>query len=195
VRLRLYVYALVPAGTAVADLGTGIVDEPLHVASVGALDAVYGEVEDRPSIAPGSLAAHDAIVRRIGAAAGRSLPLPFGAMVDDAAELRDGLAPRAAALVAALDLTRDCEQMTLVVEAEGAARLRPRLRDALGGAVRAEKLDARPSGPDRMTLFHLVARPDVPAYRAAVASLAGSLAPARLAVTGPWVPYAFTELG
>ncbi|HEY6463166.1 MAG TPA: GvpL/GvpF family gas vesicle protein [Polyangiaceae bacterium] len=193
--MRLYVYALVPPGTALGDLGTGVAGEPLALLPIGGLAAVVGEMEDRPSIAPGSLGVHDEILRRIEAAAGGFLPFPFGAMVDGEAELRDGVGPRAAHFLASIERGRLCDQMTVVVQADDPAAARARLREKLGTLVRAEKLDARASGPSRLTLFHLVPRASLDDYRARASALAAAIAPARVSLTGPWVPYAFTELG
>ena len=54
---RLYLYALVPPGLDAARLGTGLAEEPLQLLALGPLDAVVGEMEDRPSIAPAALGA------------------------------------------------------------------------------------------------------------------------------------------
>ncbi|HEY1693603.1 MAG TPA: GvpL/GvpF family gas vesicle protein [Polyangiaceae bacterium] len=193
--MRLYVYALVPARTAATGLGAGLTDEPLSLLPLGELAAVVGEMEDRPSIAPGSLGLHDEVLRRVEAAAGGLLPFPFGAMVDGEAELRDGVAPRAAAFLAAIERGRGCDQMTAVVHADDPPAVRALLRERLGTLVRAEKLDPRAAGASRLTLFHLVPRASLDDYRARLSALAAAIAPARVSLTGPWVPYAFTELG
>jgi hypothetical protein len=191
--MRLYVYALVPHGLASRSLGTGLADEPLEVVSLGAVDAVVGEMEERPSFSPATLQAHEDVLRRIGAASDALLPLGFGAIIGDAVELRQGLAPRLEALAGVIERTRGCDQMTLRIHAASADL--SRIGHALRPLVRAEKIDRRSHPPLFATLFHLVERSRIPDYRARIEALAASLAPAQLDVTGPWVPYAFTELG
>ena len=215
----LYVYALVPAGLQ-SPLGEGIDGETLRVAPLGALAAVVGEMEDRPSIAPASLRAHDAIVRRIAGTSDAVLPFRFGAMVTSEQELRDGLAPRLEALAVALERTRGCDQMTLRVYGEGAAPAPARdpspagpgtrwlqdrspqvqlaeiarVREALAAMVRAEVVEPGGRPPLRASVFHLVPRAAIGDYRARVEALSRDLAPGRVDATGPWPPYAFTEL-
>jgi hypothetical protein len=187
----LYVYALVPPDVRGA-LGAGLTDEPLALAHLGPIAAVVGEMEDRPSIAPASLRAHEAVVRRVASMSDAILPLRFGAMATSASELEEGLAPRFEALSRALERTRGCDQMTLRLDAAQAPEL-DRLVGALGPLARAEAMEHH--GPPRAgtSVFHLVERPRIGEYRARVAAMAPELAP-RLTITGPWPPYAFTEL-
>jgi hypothetical protein len=191
----LYVYALVPRGVPAAPgvLGVGLTDEALALVDLGAMAAVVGAMEDRPSIAPASLRAHEEVVRRVAAVTDAILPLRFGAMVTSAAELRDGLAPRRDALAAALERTRGCDQMTLRLEADPPPAVLAGVRQALAPLVRAEVVERRPAADT--SLFHLVERGRVAEYRARVEALARAIAPRRLAATGPWSPYAFVELG
>jgi hypothetical protein len=217
----LYVYALVPPGVDAA-LGTGLLGEPLEVVAAGAaVAAVAGAMDDRPSIAPASLRAHDDVVRRVAAVADAILPFRFGAMVTSARELEEGLAPRIDALASALERTRGCDQMTLRLYAPGSSPLPAqsglaavgpgtrflrdraaktalpeleRVRDALGSLVRGQVVEGHDAPPLRASVFHLVERARIPDYRASIDGLATTLAPARIVVTGPWPPYAFTEL-
>jgi hypothetical protein len=217
----LYVYALVPAGLDAASLGTGLVDEDLQVVALGPMAAVVGDIDDTPSIAPTSLRRHDAVVRRIAGASDAILPFRFGATVTGTGELTAGLGPRLQALGVALERTRGCDQMTLRLYADtppapapapstagpGTAWLRARsaqravhapelarVREALGPWVRAEAVEEHGDSLLRASVFHLVERARVPGYRAQVEALGATMAPARLAATGPWPPYAFTEL-
>jgi hypothetical protein len=214
----LYVYALVPRGLG-APLGLGLSDEDLLLLPLEALDAVVGEVDDRPSIAPASLRAHDEVVRRVARASDAILPFRFGAMVTSARELEEGLAPRLDALASALERTRGCDQMTLRIYAAGAEPreapaaaaspgtrwLRSRaamqrvpeldaVRDELGPLARAEVVEPHDTPPLRASVFHLVPRARERDYRARVDSLAAKIAPSRVAATGPWPPYAFTGI-
>ncbi len=216
----LYVYALVPASVD-APLGTGLLEEELRVVSLGPIAAVVGEVDDTPSIAPASLRLHDEVVRRIARSSDAILPFRFGATVTSEAELAEGLAPRVEALATTLHRTRGCDQMTLRLYAEGGAppptpqtaagpgtrwlRQRSaeqassvpelaRVRAALALCTRAESVELHDSPPLRASIFHLVERARLTEYRSQVDALAAAIAPARVAPTGPWPPYAFTEL-
>jgi hypothetical protein len=184
--------------------------------------AVVGEVEDTPSIAPASLRLHDEVVRRVARASDAILPFRFGATVLDAGELTEGLAPRLESLAAALERTRGCDQMTLRLYSEEPAKhppagddagpgtrwLRERsagdanslrelvhLRASLAPHARAEVVETHGSSPPlRASVFHLVERERLHDYRAAVAGVDSAIAPARVVLSGPWPPYAFTEL-
>jgi hypothetical protein len=216
----LYVYALVPSALD-SPLGAGLLGEALRLVPVGPMAAVVGDIDDVPSIAPASLRLHDEVVRRVARASDAILPFRFGATVIDAAELANGLAPRWENLAAALERTRGCDQMTLRLygeeqgkhrapardeagpgtrwlrersTADAASEELARLRAALSSAVRGESVERHDSPPLRASVFHLVQRERLAHYRAAVDALAASIAPARIALTGPWPPYAFTEL-
>jgi hypothetical protein len=198
--VKLYVYALVAPGT-VGPLGAGIEEEPLRVVPLGAIAAVVGELEDRPSFAPATLEAHDEVVRAIARATDAVLPLPFGAMVTGEDELAGGLCPRAAALADTLETTRGRDQMTLRIFAQetetrdrSASALVVQVHDALGSLVRGERVELGAKPPLSISLFHLVDRPRVDEYKERVRELSRGLAPSRLEATGPWPPYAFTEL-
>jgi hypothetical protein len=69
-----------------------------------------------------------------------------------------------------------------------------RVREVLASLVRAESIETHDTPPLRASVFHLVPRAALADYRAKVESLASSMAPARVVATGPWPPYAFTEL-
>lgn len=69
------------------------------------------------------------------------------------------------------------------------------LAGALAPHVRAERVERSPragAGPGLLaSVYHLVPRPALAAYRAAVDAGAASLSPRRLTLSGPWPPYAF----
>ena len=79
------------------------------------LRVACGEVEAPPAATAAALAAHDAVVRRLGAAAAAVLPFRFGQHAGDPAALEAALSPRAAELAAALVCVAGCVQMTLRV--------------------------------------------------------------------------------
>jgi hypothetical protein len=216
----LYVYALVPAGLD-GLLGAGLSGEALQFLPLGPLAAVAGPMDSPPSIAPATLRAHDDVVRNLARVSDAILPFRFGAMVYDANELAEGLAPRLGALGEALERTRGRDQMTLRLYADGGAGspaggglggpgtrwLRERssrsgsamvelglLREALAEYVHAEVIEHHDAPPLRASIFHLAERSRTAEYGTRVQALAHRLAPARVATSGPWPPYAFAEL-
>jgi Gas vesicle synthesis protein GvpL/GvpF len=115
----LYLYALLAAeptaGGPGAELGAGLAGEPLRLVAAAGLRVACGEVEAPPVATAAALAAHDAVVRRLGAAAAAVLPFRFGQHASDPAALDAALSPRAAELAAALVRVAGCVQMTLRV--------------------------------------------------------------------------------
>lgn len=218
----LYVYALVdeePSGP----LGTGLAGEALRLVACGAVSAVVGAPEARPRADRAALTGHDAAVRRLAERFGALLPARFGEWLPDEASLADRLRPRAPELAEALALVRGCVQMTLRVFGEplipetienetggpGARYLASRrrawerarslpeidpLREALQPFLRAERIERRPAGLLLGTAFHLVARPRTGDYLAVLEDARQRLG-RRVAVSGPWPPYAFGPEG
>jgi hypothetical protein len=219
----LYVYALVDSSLD-AKLGTGIAGERLRLLTVGSATAVAGKMAQLPSISPHCLRAHDEIIRRVALASDAILPFRFGTMLATAKDLAEALSPRLGILLAALERTRGCDQMTLRLYApatpESTRPARPALRDgggrgtrwlrhrstayslpelavlreALSRCVHAEALELHDTPPLVASVFHLVRRSRLADYGAEVAKLEPRLAPASVVATGPWPPYAFTEL-
>jgi len=74
--------------------------------------------------------------------------------------------------------------------AHEAPELEP-LRPALQPLVRAERVTRHDTPPLLASVYHLVDRGGVAAYRAAVEDGAAAVAPLRVVATGPWAPYAF----
>lgn len=109
----LYLYALAGQGGEI-DLGTGLVGEPLRRLEVGPVAAILGEMEP-PTVTPGVLAAHDAVVRRLAEHLPALLPARFGQAIPDESTLTAWIAARERDLVDALALVQGCVQMTLRV--------------------------------------------------------------------------------
>jgi hypothetical protein len=65
-----------------------------------------------------------------------------------------------------------------------------RVLDALAPLVRGERRERHERPPLLASVYHLVARESLDAYRAAVASAADE-AGLRVTISGPWPPYAF----
>jgi len=109
----LWLYALTaepppePAGLA------GAAGERPRAVPCGGLQAVVGAMAAPLTVSEAALEAHDAVVRRLAAAADPLLPVRFGQWVADEVELHRLLAPRAAALGAALAQVAGCHQITL----------------------------------------------------------------------------------
>lgn len=138
----LYLYALAaqpPGGLP----GEGLAGEPIEVVPLGgSILALAGVVPARPRLSRDSLAAHDAVVRRLAALLPALLPARFGETAPDVEALRQRLAPRAADLSAALALVEGSVQMTLRVFTEGDAA------PGKGPAVEAAHAEGRGSvGP------------------------------------------------
>jgi hypothetical protein len=113
----LYLYALASslAGAgAEAPLGEGLAGEPLRRLEAGPVVALLGEIA-APAVTPETLAAHDAVVRRLAERLPALLPARFGQTVPDEPTLRAWIADRERDVVRALALVEGCVQMTLRV--------------------------------------------------------------------------------
>lgn len=110
----LYLYALTGAEPA-APLGAGLAGEPLRWVGEGSLGAILGEIGEKPSVSPESLASHDAVVQRLAASLPALLPARFGQTVPDERTLIDWISRRRKELEEALALVEGCVQMTLRV--------------------------------------------------------------------------------
>ena len=193
--MSLYLYAVI-------DEEPSSLAEPLRLVRCGELLIVAGE--EVPPLAPESLAAQDAVIRRLDVTA--VLPIRFGEKVRDEEELCKLLKPRTSDLVEALERVRGCDQMTLRVfgdpapppelqggpgtrylEARRRAYSLPEIQpllERLRPLVTAERIERKEQGNLLGTVYHLVRREDVPAYRKAATDQ-------RVAVSGPFPPYAF----
>lgn len=174
-------------------------------------------VQRSPALPPetGNLVAHD---RVIGSLARRSavLPFRFGTTMTTAAAVRGLLGPRKEAIARAFDRVRDAVQLTLRVRGEAApaappatggpgtqwlakrlaAGQVPEIAPVLGATralVRASRAERHDRDRDLATVYQLVARSDLRAWRAAVAAVLPSL-DVEVVVGGPYAPYAFAEL-
>jgi hypothetical protein len=208
----LYVYALAEPGLPARIRVRGHV---LRTLSIGRVAAV---VEPRDASPPADVEVlqeqHDLVVRLAGRTRAL-LPVRFGALVTER-HLRRTLAEHAASISSALERVRGRCQMTIRVfgtpdaslpavnRTGGAAYLRSRrararhrpaevdaIQRALAPLVADERIEA---GREtlRVTVFHLVPDREVDAYREQARRLHAVLAPSRLAVTGPWPPFAFS---
>ena len=107
-----YVYALADT-VAVPEGLRAWNDASLVLVDCGVCLAVTAQVTDAPPPTEEHLRAQDTLVRALMPGAPALLPARFGMVVADAMALRARLAPDQAAVLAALALVRDREQMTL----------------------------------------------------------------------------------
>lgn len=191
----LYLYAVI-------DEEPSSLEKPLRLIRCGDLLVVAGEAV--PKVTPENLAAQDAVVRGLDVPA--VLPIRFGETVSDEEDLRKLLKPRSSDLAAALEQVRGCQQMTLRVFGDpaplpelqggpGTRYLEARRRayslpeigpllERLRPLVRAERIERKDQGRLLGTVYHLVRREDLQAYKEASKD-------DRVAVSGPFPPYAF----
>ena len=214
----VYLYALLGA-TPEAGAGVGVYEEPLRIVEIGGLLALVGDVPEALPPSTATLTAQDAVLRRLAIGVDAVLPARFGTLLADDAALAEALVPRRGELAQALAQVAGCEQMTLRVWGEQAAplaeatgtahgpgarylasRRRARqvpeveaLRHGLGALIRAERAERHDRPPLLATVQHLVPRGQSARYLAEVEAAAPRLHPWRVTVTGPWLPYAFSE--
>ena len=115
-----YVYALL-AEAPRGDAGAGLIAEPLRFVPIDGVLAAVGDMAAPPAVNPGTLRAHDAVVRRLAAAVDAILPVRFGTLLDGETALADAIAGHAPRLREALALVAGREQMTLRVFGDAAA--------------------------------------------------------------------------
>jgi gas vesicle protein GvpL/GvpF len=219
---RVYLYALL-SGTPRCETGLGVCAERLRLVVVGDLVALVGDVGESPAPTAMTLRAQDAVLRRLGAAVDGVLPVRFGTLVADDAELAESLAHRRPQLARALGRVCGCEQMTVRVwgevtmaappvlatgdgpgtryltgrrQAREHAQRVPELEAArrrLGDLVREERVERHDRPPLLATVQHLIPRGAGMRYLEEIDAARDGLRPWRVSVTGPWLPYAFAE--
>jgi hypothetical protein len=209
----LYVLALAEAGL---PRSLQILGRQLRVVRLGQICAVVRPHEGPPERSTGALQEQHAIVLQLAARSNALLPARFGSVVD-ARSLRATVARHRAAIADALALVRGRQQMTVRVFGSPVADKPPEIRTA-GGTAFLESLRARahympgevpiiqavvgdlPSaervavgeGKLRVTVYHLVPREAIEAYRRKAAELSSRLEPYEVMITGPWPAFAFT---
>ena len=219
---RVYLYALL-SGPPACEAGIGVCAEPLRVVAVAGLVALVGDVAEPPAPTAITLRAQDTVLRRLSAGIDAILPARFGTLVENDMALAEALDRRRPELARALDRVAGCEQMTLRVWGECAAvaprfesagggpgtrylagrrRLHERahrvpelgpLRQRLGDLVREERAERHDRPPLLATVQHLVERGAGGRYVDEVHAAREAVAPWRVSVSGPWLPYAFGE--
>jgi gas vesicle protein GvpL/GvpF len=167
----LYLYAVL-AEAPEARL-EGLAGEPMRFLPCQGLLAAVGEVAAAPAVEASALRGHDAAVRRLAAATPALLPARFGSVAADEAALCDALRPRAAALAAALESVRGCDQMTLRFSTLGTASA----PEAAAGTERSPAGGGESDGPGIRYLRGRRAAAGDPRQRPEVARVLDALAP------------------
>jgi hypothetical protein len=212
--LSLYVYAFV-MGRASKPLGLGMARKPLRTLRVQNARIVFEET-DAPPPSARTLRAHDRVVRRLGRSFEAVLPVRYGSVASDRAALKERVRAIADPVERALLRVGGAVQFTLRVSgraakpvvsrgggpgtrfmAERIARYRiPEIASLTERArpyVRALKEERTATARSFATAYHLVPRSEIRRYRSAVRAAIPDLR-VSVSLTGPWPPYAFTEL-
>lgn len=198
----------------------GVSGERLRGVEVGSVIALVGEMSRAPRPTEDNLRKYDRVVQALARRTPALLPARYGTCVRDLYELALIVGARQDALVRRLKAVRHRVQMTVRVphadvvrptgnvrptgkQGGGADYLRSRsaalttdipqfepLRAAVRRWVREERVEHRGS---IATVYHLVPRGSVDAYRRALEKKAHGTG-ARLMITGPWPPYAFSDI-
>jgi hypothetical protein len=209
---RLYVLALAGPGLPRRLQVSG---RRLHLLTAESIDVVVERRQDRPDATPAALREQHAIVTSLASRTPALLPVRFGSLLNES-DLRSIVAANKDTIAAALAHVRDRVQMTVRVfgdpdpgrptddRTSGAAFLASRRRQAqhvpaearairrgLGDLASDERLHAGEGGL-RLSIYHLVPRASVEEYRRRASSLQPSIAPYRVAVSGPWPVFAFS---
>jgi hypothetical protein len=211
--LSLYVYAFV-MGRATKPLGLGMGRTALRTLRVENARIVF-EMTDAPPPSPRTLRAHDRVVRRLGRTFEGVLPVRYGSVASDRAALRERVLAIAAPVERALERVRAAVQFTLRVSGKAAKPVAPRggpgtrfmaeriaryripeiasLTERARPYLRAVKEERTATERSFATAYHLVPRSEIRRYRAAIRAALPDLG-VRVSLTGPWPPYAFTEI-
>jgi len=181
----------------------------------GAVVAAVRPAARIPAVTRAALREHDRVVRALAQRSEAALPVRFGTVAEDAAELVRQLRPVERELAAALARVRGREQMTLRVlgrparvKARGgpgarylkrraAAMHAPELkpyRPALKRWVRAERVQRHDQGELVCSVYHLIDRGEAPRYLAALEGAGRQtrgVRGVRIIASGPHPAYAF----
>ena len=211
---RLYVHALAEPGL---PRRLTVLGRRLRTLPLGDVDAVI-EQGGRPDFTTDAVRRQHDIVARLAAREPVILPARFGSISDEAS-LRSLVSRHLPDILEAFEVVRGCAQMTIrlfgcgtpapVEPRQGAgtgteflqrARARSRsappeveiIRRVMRAHVRAERITAG-ERDGIVTVFHLVPRGELGAYRQQASGLQSKLAAdgVTLRVTGPWPVFAF----
>ena len=208
-KVQFYVYALAEAGE---QRRFTVGKRSLRAVVIDGVAAIIENRREAPRPTEAALREQHAVVTMLSRRLEAVLPVRFGALFA-ADELAARVARVRRALLDALERVRGRVQMTVRVNAPpalpaagsrpGTAYLKARLERerAVRECVRRigrvasrfavdRRVDARNDGSGA-AVYHLIDAADVEDYTAAIATLAPSLSPVRITVTGPWPAFAF----
>ena len=216
--MTLYLYAIVDRKPPSAELlGRGIARQTLSLVRAGKSFVVVEHAEARAPT-PRALVAHDRVVRRIAKLVPGVLPLRFGSSAPDRASVQALIAPLGDSIARAFERVRDAVQFTLRVSGRAMPRRAPArsgpgtrwlaerlsrhqvpeiavVSEATRPYVREARAQRHEHGPHLASVYHLVARDEVRAWRRALARSIEQLPRGvSVTITGPWPPWAFAEL-
>lgn len=207
----VYVYALSSPGL---PRRLSVLGRQLHCVAIGDVNAIVGRTTP-PGRSLEDIQLQHRIVTQLAARTPAMLPARFGSVLSEGA-LRSLVSERQDDIHVALQLVRNCQQMTLRVfgpsgpdapstpaSGSGTAYLTHRrerahyhppeldvIREKLGALVKAERAEAGERGV-RLVVYHLVTRRSVARYRRQASVLQTMLKPYAVTTTGPWPAFAF----
>jgi len=209
----VYVYAVLEAPIAVPRRLRAIVE----VMPLAGVFVALERMAERPRLSEDALRRQHDIVVALHRSTDAILPVRFGALLD-VDELTEVIRLRRTILARALARVRGCEQMTIRIFGPSAPQREPVIASPSGiDYLRQRAASARPTltagarqivgavaslataqtidagrGQVQVTINHLVRRGVGDRYRRLVISRAATMAPApKVAVSGPWPPFAF----
>jgi hypothetical protein len=209
--MKVAVYALTSrTGARVAS--RGVSGERLRMVRAGTLAALVGDVGKPPAPTPARLRAYVALMERLAGKYQALLPVRFGTVMQDDAELAEILQARQNPLRSQLAHVRGRAQMTIRLVAvrptrrqyfTGAEYLADRAREQsaasvpgfapLGRAVARWVKDERVERRGNVvTIYHLIPRAAADRYAAAI-EVAARSAGLRVMLSGPWPAHAFAD--
>jgi hypothetical protein len=209
---ELYVYAITELGL---PKRMRILGHSLQVVPVEHVQVVVERRRTPAAASPEVLQEQHAIVVELAGRSGALLPARFGSLVDEES-LRAAVAEHQTELLEALNLVRGRQQMTVRVFGAPAEPIREpgapttgtqfletrrarahyippeaeTIRSVLGRFAAAERVEPGERGL-LVTVFHLVPRDELNAYREQASVLQSRLASHQVTVTGPWPAFAF----
>jgi hypothetical protein len=206
----IYLYAVVDELASLPD-APGIDGAALKRRRAGDFDLVVSEHAGEVEPTEDAVLAHARVVEELLPLAGAVLPARFGVGFEDEASLERAVGDRAAALEESLDRVRGRVEVGVRVIGDQAAPPAETGREYLEARQRQlaridelhESLAARALASTRgnsrgqlvMSGAYLVDPEGIPEFQKAVGALQSEHPQLTFALTGPWPPYSFAEVG